>query len=138
MPKSIPSLRIMPSWLRPIVFFSCVLMISIWPLSPTAKQLSADRADCQLCFYGLENMVFDRAGVIYITDTNHKNESRVLKLSKDGNRLNEWHLFEAVPGKRSGPEGIAMDGAGNLYVTDGGSRSVLKVSPAGEILMRIG
>jgi DNA-binding beta-propeller fold protein YncE len=134
----LPTGKLMTSRLCATVFCGCTLMISSWLFSQTAKQSPTDRADCQLCFYGLENMVFDEAGAIYITDTDHKKQSRILKLSMTGKRLDEWHLFQAVPGKRSGPEGIAIDRAGNLYVTDAGARSVLKLSPAGKILMRIG
>jgi DNA-binding beta-propeller fold protein YncE len=91
-----------------------------------------------LCFYGPDNIVFDGVGNAYITDNDHKSHFRVLKVSPQGTRIAEWRVFRAVQGRSSGPEGIAIDSDGNIFVTDGGALRVLKLSPAGKLVMSIG
>jgi tripartite motif-containing protein 71 len=106
------------------------------PLRPQAQ--AAEHSSCRICFYGDDNIVFDAAGNIYIADSDHGGRSRVLKLSGDGRLILDWRLFHPVAGKRSGPEGIALDREGNLLVTDGGADTVLRLTPDGEIVGRIG
>jgi tripartite motif-containing protein 71 len=117
-----------------------ILLASIF-LTPTellaAQEHSADSSSCELCLYGPDNIVFDVAGNAYITDSDHTSRFRVLKLSPQGKPIDEWHVFDEGQGQRKGPEGIAIDHDGNILVTDGGTLSVLKISPAGKILGRI-
>jgi tripartite motif-containing protein 71 len=111
------------------------------PLASThacAAQTRAGDAGCRVCFYGPDNIVFDAAGDAYVTDSDHKSRFRVVKISPEGEVVSEWKIFAATgPGKNPGPEGIAIDGEGNIFVTDGGALRVLKVSPAGKALMTI-
>lgn len=100
------------------------------------RQLSP--GSCSLCLYGPDNMVFDDRGDAYLVDTDHEARSRILKLSTDGKKLADWRVFANVPGRRNGPEGIALDRDGDVFVTDAGARQVLKLSPAGRLLLRIG
>lgn len=86
---------------------------------------------CAICFYGPDNMVFDRAGNVYVTDTDGGSHSRLVKLSPDGRLLSQWHVFVAGSGSRNGPEGIAMAADGTILVTDAGSRHILKISRRG-------
>jgi tripartite motif-containing protein 71 len=99
---------------------------------------TTNKVKCTLCFYGPDNIVFDAAGNAYITDSDHKNRFRVLKVSLQGTRIAEWRVFHAVEGRSSGPEGIAIDSDGNIFVTDGGALRVLKFSPTGKLLMSLG
>lgn len=94
-------------------------------------------APCKLCLYGPDNMTFDAAGNIYLTDSDHQDHSRVLKLSAQGDVLAEWHVFAAVPGRYNGPDGISIDSAGDIFVIDGGRDQLLKLSPRGEVLTRL-
>jgi tripartite motif-containing protein 71 len=89
---------------------------------------------CAICFYGPDNMAFDRVGHIYITDTDGKQHSRVIKLSPDGKLLAQWHVFARGSGDRTGPEGIALAAGGMILVTDAGSERILELSPDGEVL----
>lgn len=86
---------------------------------------------CAICFYGPDNMVFDRAGNVYVTDTDGGSHSRLVKLSPGGRLLSQWHVFVAGSGGRNGPEGIAMAADGTILVTDAASKHILKISPAG-------
>ena len=102
-----------------------------------AAQSHPGDAGCRICFYGPDNIVFDAAGNAYVTDSDHKSRFRVVKISPQGEVVAEWHIFAPGPGKNPGPEGIAIDPEGNIFVTDGGALRVLKVSPAGKVLMSI-
>jgi sugar lactone lactonase YvrE len=94
--------------------------------------------NCRLCLYGPDNMVFDRSGNVYLVDTDHRQHSRVLKLSPDGAVLGDWRVFAQAPGDRNGPEGIAIDSAGEVFVTDAGRQRVLVLSPQGALLRMVG
>lgn len=122
--------------------FLYIFLGSAWLLASgsVAAQTSekANKAACTLCFYGPDNLVFDARGNAYITDNDHKSRFRVLKVSPQGEQLGEWRVFAAVSGRRSGPEGVAIDSSGNVLVTDGGGLRILKLSPTGKLLMTIG
>jgi DNA-binding beta-propeller fold protein YncE len=119
-----------------------ILIATLMALIPqtharAAQAQGAATASCRLCFYGPDNIAFDAAGNAYVTDSDQKRRFRVMKISPRGQLLAEWRLFVTEPGKRPGPEGIAVDRHGNVFVTDGGALCVLKVSPAGKVLMTI-
>lgn len=75
-------------------------------------------------------------GVVYVADTwNH----RIQKLDRDGKLLAQWGSFGQVSGPDGGPvfygpRGVAVDGEGNLWVTDTGNKRVLKFDPNGKLL----
>lgn len=93
---------------------------------------------CRLCFYQPDNMAFDPRGDIYLVDTDHKHRSRILKLSAAGKELADWRVFTDAPGSDNGPDGIALDEEGNVYVPDGGAHRILKLSPAGKVIRVFG
>lgn len=123
----------MRSLLGLLLFWALFLQL----VSVHAPQSHARDAGCRVCFYGPDNIVFDTAGNAYVTDSDHKSRFQVLKVSRQGEVLAQWHIFAAGPGKNPGPEGIAIDREGNIFVTDGGALRVLKVSSAGKVLMSI-
>jgi DNA-binding beta-propeller fold protein YncE len=119
------------------IFLGVVYLVAAAWASPQSLA-NANDAACALCFYGPDNIVFDVVGNAYITDNDHKNHFRVLEVSPQGTRIAEWRVFRAVQGRSSGPEGIAVDSDGNIFVTDGGVLRVLKFSPIGKLLMSFG
>jgi uncharacterized protein (TIGR03663 family) len=80
----------------------------------------------------------DQDGNVYIADTwNH----RIQKFDAEGRFLLQWGTFGntegAIVGQEDvlyGPRDIAIDAAGNLYVTDTGNKRVMKFSSEGEFL----
>jgi len=88
---------------------------------------------CTICFYGPDNMVFDGAGNVYVTDTDGKQRSRLVELSPDGRVLGQWHVFANGSGNRFGPEGIGRTAKGTILVTDAGSEHILELSPGGTL-----
>ncbi len=78
--------------------------------------------------------------VLYVSDSdNNTVHERIIQLSTTRQALNEWHIFPAGNiGTTQGPGPLAVDAQGNVYVIDLGQTQVLKISPSGKVLMRIG
>jgi DNA-binding beta-propeller fold protein YncE len=78
------------------------------------------------------------AGLVYVADTwNH----RIQKFDLEGRFLAAWGAFGDTGGDATGaghtfygPRGLAVDGDGNLWVTDTGNKRVLKFDPEGVLL----
>src|SRR5579859_3202731 len=91
------------------------LLLLIAALAVAGAEAQADSATataapaCTLCLYGPDNMAFDAAGNMYLVDSDHQTRSRVLKLSPEGKKLAEWHVFPALPGRDNAPNGIELD-----------------------------
>ena len=101
--------------------------------------------DAQLQLAGVEGigllqcLAVDTAGNLYVSENN---AHRVRKVSADGT----ISMFagtgvsgysgdggRAAAAQISYPEGLSFDGAGNLYIWEGGNRVIRKVSPQGAI-----
>jgi len=93
---------------------------------------------CKLCFFGPDNMAFDSKGALYVTDTDGEHHARIMRLAADGTALWTWDGFSYVKGARNGPEGIAIDSTGMVYVTAGGASKVLEIFPGGKIVRTFG
>ena len=84
----------------------------------------------------------DQADNVYVADTwNH----RVQKFDAEGTFLRQWGSYGATGGAAVGEEGffwgprdIAVDAAGNVYVTDTGNKRVQVFDPDGEFLAQWG
>lgn len=117
-------------------------IIAVIPHPPAARAIGLaspeSMASCELCLYQPDNMAFDVRGDIYLVDTDHKHRSRILKLSPAGKKLADWRVFTDGPGNHNGPNGIATDKDGNIYVPDGAAHRVLKLSPAGKVILTFG
>ncbi len=80
----------------------------------------------------------DAAGHVYVADTwNH----RIQKFDAEGNLLRQWGGYGATGGAAVGDEGlfwgprdVAIDTAGNVYVTDTGNKRVQVFGPDGQFL----
>jgi len=78
------------------------------------------------------------AGLVYVADTwNH----RIQKFDLEGRFIAVWGAFGDTGGGATGPghtlygpRGLALDGDGNLWVTDTGNKRVLKFDPEGVLL----
>ena len=68
-------------------------------------------------------MTWDKAGNIYIAD-GLGNDSRVSKLDKDGHFIKSWGQTGTEPGQFNKVHGIAIDGAGLVYVADAGNKRI--------------
>ena len=82
-------------------------------------------------------VVIDQAGNLYVADGGDNN--RIRKIAADGSSST---LAGAIEGYAEGtgtaasfntPSGMAIDGAGNLYVADTGNNAIRKVTPAGVV-----
>ncbi len=89
-------------------------------------------------------LVFDARGNLYIADFA---SARVRKVSPDGtittvagNGVNGFSGDGglATSAELSSPAGLAVDSAGNLYITDGPNARIRKVTPAGIITVTPG
>ncbi|MEO8426858.1 MAG: hypothetical protein ABI651_07080, partial [Verrucomicrobiota bacterium] len=97
---------------------------------------SADGTGSDARFYYPDRLMVDGSGNVYVSDTgNHT----IRKVTSQG----EVTTIAGLAGSSgsangtgsaarfNGPEGLAMDGAGNLYVADLGNSTIRKVAPAG-------
>ncbi len=91
-------------------------------------------------------VALDTAGNIYVADSGN---DRVVKLTPDGQVAATWgKCTPGAPGcspspgdgpaEFFGPQGIAVDGSGNLYVAEAVNNRVQKLSPTGQSLARWG
>ena len=117
------------------IFFALTCGADPNAASPTASNGSGN---CAICFFGPDNLAFTADGTAYVTDNDHRGHFRVLHLDRTGHLLEDWRPFAPAKGEEGGPEGIAVDRFGDVWVTDSAARSVLHIVPSGRILERRG
>lgn len=88
-------------------------------------------------FYGVMGICFDAAGNMYVAD---KYNNRVRKIGTDGivntiaggnSTLGDGGL--AILAGLNNPNGVVVDGAGNIYIADGGNFRLRKINTSGII-----
>ena len=84
-------------------------------------------------------MAVDGAGNLYIADTNNRRIRKVdtsgviTTVAGTGERGFSGEGGQAVEAQLSSPYGVAVDGAGNLYIADAGNNRIRKVDSSGLI-----
>jgi DNA-binding beta-propeller fold protein YncE len=107
---------------------------------PLAQWGSDGRGSGQLHRPGA--VALDAAGNIYVADSGN---DRIVKLSPDGQVVATWGKCSAGvtpcspspgdgPAEFFDPEGIAVDGGGNIYVAEANNQRIQKLSPEGKSL----
>lgn len=82
----------------------------------------------------------DAQGYVYVADTwNH----RIQVFDAEGNYVRSWGTFGQTGATGDGnllygPRDVAVDGDGNIYVSDTGNKRIVKYTPEGVMLLGIG
>lgn len=108
--------------------------------TPTASPTQAATGPKGLPLYCPLAVAVGPQDSLYVSDNDSNTvHERIIQLSTTGQTLNEWHVFPAGNiGTAQGPGPLAVDAQGNVYVIDLGQNQVVKVSPAGKVLTRLG
>ena len=108
-------------------------VLAVWPVPPDPSTPESPDAD---------GIAVDPQSNIYITDSI---AGRIIKFSSSGEQLATWYTPDhgGVPGPNAehpplGPIGIALDAAGDLYVSSFDFCEVQKFSPSGALLATFG
>jgi tripartite motif-containing protein 71 len=78
----------------------------------------------------LAGLVMDKQGTFYLSDSG----GRIDRLSSAGTLLAPWGKHGSRPGQFSGPDDLALDTSGNIYVADSQNNRIQKLSPTGRPL----
>jgi hypothetical protein len=88
-------------------------------------------------FGQLRGVAVDSAENVYVSDYSNNVIRKITPAGVvstfAGNGLHGTVDGAATVARFNGPDGLAMDGAGNLYVADGTSSAIRKISPAGVV-----
>lgn len=79
------------------------------------------------------DVAVDLAGNVYVTDAN-----RVVKYASTGTYLTQWGSLGGGPGQFRYPEGLGVDGAGNVYVAETYNNRIQKFTSNGAFVTQWG
>ncbi|MBF0528112.1 MAG: hypothetical protein HQK55_02330 [Deltaproteobacteria bacterium] len=93
-------------------------------------------------FQNPTGMVVDGFGNVYVADWlagffGPENNGRIQKFTSTGQFLAVWDGSDPGKGLFSGPEYLAVDGSGNIYVTDENDNRVQKLDGNGQLLVTL-
>jgi sugar lactone lactonase YvrE len=83
-----------------------------------------------------QGVVADGAGNLYVSDTNNHTLRKITPagvVTTLAGYVGQVGTWDGTPGGFRNPSGLAIDGAGNVYVADRGNSSIRKVTPAGAV-----
>jgi hypothetical protein len=104
---------------------------------------STDGAGAAARFNYPQGVAADSAGNVYVADTNND----IIRKITPAGLVTTLAGMAGVPGSTdgtgavarfNGPQGVATDGAGNLYVSDTGNSTIRKITPAGLVATVVG
>jgi sugar lactone lactonase YvrE len=104
------------------------------PRSPGA----ADGTGTDARFHLPQGVAADSAGNVYVADTQSSTIRKITSAGVVTTLAGTAHEAGSADGtgagaRFSGPTGVALDGAGNVYVADQNNQSIRKVTPAGVV-----
>lgn len=83
-----------------------------------------------------QGAVADAAGNLFISDSANHTLRKITPagaVTTFAGRVGEAASWDGAPGGFRNPAGLAIDGAGNLYVADASNQTIRKVTPAGVV-----
>jgi DNA-binding beta-propeller fold protein YncE len=75
---------------------------------------------------------------VYVIDKDVNNVSKIKRFDSDGNFELQWGAPGDGDGEFARPEGVAIDSAGNVYVSDMHNKNIQKFDADGNFLLRFG
>jgi sugar lactone lactonase YvrE len=99
---------------------------------------SADGAGTNAQFYGPQGIAAHSAGFLYVADTANATIRRISPagtVSLFAGSAGNFNSFDGAGANANfyQPEGLAVDGAGNVYVADSWNHTIRKITPAGAV-----
>ncbi|MDX9736438.1 MAG: SMP-30/gluconolactonase/LRE family protein, partial [Thermoanaerobaculia bacterium] len=99
---------------------------------------SADGSAGVARFFKPRGVVVDAAGTLYVADTSNHTIRKITPAGVVSTLAGEAQMPGTANGRGSAarfrsPQGVAVDGSGNVYVADTGNHTIRKITPAGDV-----